>query len=747
MEKIINVSTPGSLSSLLSSNEKLNITKLTITGNVDARDFLCIRDELMILNYLDLSEIIISKYTGTGGTYYYYANMEYLDNEIPAHSFLKIDLKPGYYPEEHYYPGGVDNRRDPSVLTTLILPNTITSIGITAFYQNTGLKSIIIPDSVIEIKSNAFQECTGLEFVCIGNGVNHIYSQAFLDYPNLQTLIIKSTIPPIADFTTFRPAYRGNIPNLYVPDESIELYNAANGFEWYKSTKIFGISTYQGIVPNTSVGIMTTTTTTNTTVKQEDLTINGLLELLNNSENLLNYNTSIENEIKNYGGSVLYKFNNIIIASEISETVYKELLKNPDIDYIESLPLKKYIGNDYIDSSNLSQTILGVSGAGAGAAGAGGVGVTGVTGGAGVVTEISSLDAINAVDAINNKNAIGSVNSTGGVNGVSDVSGAGGTSGTGGTDLTGEAVETGGVTEIDGVTVIGDLAAFGITLDGIPGLTENKPLVSLTASGTTLNQKGIPPVITNTNTTISAGTNTNFTYNISTTGTLPIKFEVIKPANFEGTLNIKNTQLIGNSKKLGVYNITLKAINAYGSYTKDIKITISDPVKITNTNLILKNKLGSNFSYSIESSGSLPKTYSMNITPSGVTTGLILDGNIISGITLNSGDFNINIGVSGLTSSDSKILKLSVGSQPIITSSGIASGSTNAYFEYTITSLIPSGISYSISGALNNGLSFKGNSIEGIPTSIGSKTVTIKATNAFGESTKNLTITIYEMGT
>lgn len=70
--------------------------------------------------------------------------------------------------------------------------------------------------------------------------------------------------------------------------------------------------------------------------------INELIDLLNISDTILRYNSSIEYDINKNGGTVIYSYNNIIIASEISEELYNELQKNPYIDYIESLPLKKY---------------------------------------------------------------------------------------------------------------------------------------------------------------------------------------------------------------------------------------------------------------------------------------------------------------------------------------------------------------------------------------------------------------------
>jgi hypothetical protein len=92
--------------------------------------------------------------------------------------------------------------------------------------------------------------------------------------------------------------------------------------------------------------------------------INELLQLLNVSETLMRFNAAIEKEVKQHGGSVLYSYNNIIIASEISDALYVELNKNPFIEYIEEIPLKKYGEVDYslIGQLDASKLLLGSTG-------------------------------------------------------------------------------------------------------------------------------------------------------------------------------------------------------------------------------------------------------------------------------------------------------------------------------------------------------------------------------------------------
>lgn len=54
------------------------------------------------------------------------------------------------------------------------------------------------------------------------------------------------------------------------------------------------------------------------------------------------FNPEISNQIKEDGGTIIYSSGNIIIASEISVELYRELIKSPYIESMESLPLKRY---------------------------------------------------------------------------------------------------------------------------------------------------------------------------------------------------------------------------------------------------------------------------------------------------------------------------------------------------------------------------------------------------------------------
>jgi hypothetical protein len=362
--------------------------------------------------------------------------------------------------------------------------------------------------------------------------------------------------------------------------------------------------------------------------------IDELLLTLNDTDNILINNSLLESDIKNQGGTILYSFNNIIIASEISETYWNELQKDSNVDFIQDLPLKQYGGIDY----NL----------------------------------IGQMSSNSLFDSI-----------------ISSVS----------------------------------------TTNNISGSTSKTNV-------------GIYPIITNSILVIAAATNSTFTYVITATGTQPITYQVIAPDNYSGILKINNINVLtGSVNKPGTYNLTIKAINAFGSYTKDLVLTTTELVSITNSNLTINNNFGSTFSYSIESTGSLPKSYFMSNQPAGLS----LSGNIISGKISSEGTYTMTISVSGSTNVDSKDLIINVGTPPVINSLSQYASEINKELEYIITSIGSDVITYSMSGALNKGLIFKTDRIVGTPTIIGSNIVNIKATNAFGESSQNLTITIYNM--
>lgn len=80
-----------------------------------------------------------------------------------------------------------------------IIPNTVTGIGMYAFYGCNGLTSVTIPNSVTSIGNFAFSDCTGLAEVTLGNSLTVIAINAFRYCNSLTAVTIPESVTAIGD--------------------------------------------------------------------------------------------------------------------------------------------------------------------------------------------------------------------------------------------------------------------------------------------------------------------------------------------------------------------------------------------------------------------------------------------------------------------------------------------------------------------------------------------------------------------
>ena len=212
----LNVETPGSLSSMIASSRKSEITHLTITGKINGSDIKYIREmadsyKKTSLAYLDISGAQIVK----GGTYY-----------TKTYHFESYQRDCG----EQYTE---DNTITPYMfcdcgwLKTLLLPNSVTKIAENAFFD-CSLESITLPENLetfdcvipsfylkaINISENNdyFKVIDGVLYsydmktlyrcpnnfassiFSIPEGVENIYKSAFFSCSNIKEFRIPSTL-------------------------------------------------------------------------------------------------------------------------------------------------------------------------------------------------------------------------------------------------------------------------------------------------------------------------------------------------------------------------------------------------------------------------------------------------------------------------------------------------------------------------------------------------------------------------
>ena len=125
-----------------------------------------------------------------------------------------------------------------------IIPNSVTSIGNSAFKNCSSLQSVTISDSVTSIGDWAFSDCSSLQSVTIPDSVTRIGNWVFLNCSSLQSVIIPDSVTSIGDLV-----FNGcsSLYSVTIPDSVTSIGNRA--FE--------GCSSLQSVtIPNsvTSIG-------------------------------------------------------------------------------------------------------------------------------------------------------------------------------------------------------------------------------------------------------------------------------------------------------------------------------------------------------------------------------------------------------------------------------------------------------------------------------------------------------------
>lgn len=220
------VETAGTLSDLISDDEKISIEEMKVTGFLNGRDITTIsrmagNEYIWHHNYvsfkagnlkvLDLSEATFIE----DGTYYGWSNGsgKVKKHEIGSHMFENCDS-----------------------LETIILPNNIEIIGEKAFGYCQSLSTVILPKGLYFIKEGAFYNST-LEYIELPESLQTIGDDAFMWCKKLSEITIPSNVTSIGK----RAFYQCEL-------NSVDIYgNCAIGDEAFDMAKVNTLNIHNGL--------------------------------------------------------------------------------------------------------------------------------------------------------------------------------------------------------------------------------------------------------------------------------------------------------------------------------------------------------------------------------------------------------------------------------------------------------------------------------------------------------------------
>ena len=121
-------------------------------------------------------------------------------NEIAAHSFSECD-----FIESIIIPDSILSIGDYAFshcdsLTSIEIPDSVTQIGAGAFYDCSSLKSIALPNGITKLEQVLFDNCISLTDIIIPDGVKSIEWQAFYNCSSLTSINIPNSVTAIGSF-------------------------------------------------------------------------------------------------------------------------------------------------------------------------------------------------------------------------------------------------------------------------------------------------------------------------------------------------------------------------------------------------------------------------------------------------------------------------------------------------------------------------------------------------------------------
>ena len=254
----------------------------------------------------------------------------------------------------------------------------------------------------------------------------------------------------------------------------------------------------------------------------------------------------------------------------------------------------------------------------------------------------------------------------------------------------------------------------------------------------TIRSSVTPPVITSP-ATANGILGMPFSYTITATN-LPTSYSA-SPLPAGLSANTSTGAITGTPTTSGTTSVTISATNAGGTGSATLTITIVPPPPVIASATTASGVVGTTFSYQITATNS-PSSFNAAPLPAGLSVNT--STGTITGTPTTSGTTSVTISATNAGGTGSATLTITVTIQPppAITSATTANGNVGLAFSYNITAT-NSPTSFNASGLPSwASVNTSTGAITGTPTTAGTTSVTIGATNAGGTGSATLTIVI-----
>ena len=206
---VVHCEEPGNLSAKLRAAKKdpTKIKSLKISGEIDACDFYFMRDSMDMLQAVNLKESQIEA-TTKASWYYNGRTIEAEDGYINNNDILGINFsidQPslgswGWYDILNANEIPIGAFYNKTTLTEFSFPETITTIGASAFAFTPLSGALVIPDSVSVIEDAAFAKCSNITSVSLPINLVKIGMFSFADCSSMSGCL---TLPNSCEFIGF----------------------------------------------------------------------------------------------------------------------------------------------------------------------------------------------------------------------------------------------------------------------------------------------------------------------------------------------------------------------------------------------------------------------------------------------------------------------------------------------------------------------------------------------------------------